>query len=157
LTLAPAPGILADMDAERRSRAEARLQESAAALGLADPRPPLRERLRQLREGRPDAFRRAIEHYETEVLDALGSDADPLRAWFEYGRFLGQLTANGRLTAIDATGRGTPWRPPPAAGAVILFLPDDTAVDALLVAAPAEPTRAQQAAIELLVNRRLTL
>jgi hypothetical protein len=144
------------MEAERRGRAEARLQEAAAALGLADPRPALRERLRHLREAQPDTFRRAIEHYETAVLPAL-ADQDALAAWLDYGRFIGQLTSNGRLTAIDGTGRAGAYRPPPAAGAVVLFLPEDTAVDALLVVAPAAPAPAQQATIDLLVHRRLAL
>jgi hypothetical protein len=142
------------MDAERRGRAEARLQEAAQALGLADPRPALRDRLRHLREAAPDAFRRAIEHYETTVLPAL-AEQDAIAAWLEYGRFVGQLTSNGRLTAIDRSGSAGEYRPPAAADAVVLFLPEDNAVDALLVVAPAAPAPAQQATIDLLVNRRL--
>jgi hypothetical protein len=144
------------MEAERRARAEARLQEAAAALGLADPRAPFRERLRSLRESQPEAFRRAVGHYEAEVLPALAGE-EPLAAWVEYGHFLGQLSASGRLTAVDASGRATPWGPPAAAGTVVLYLPEDTAVEALLVAAPAEPSAAQRAAMDLLVHRKLTL
>jgi hypothetical protein len=156
LTPAPGTGILGPMDVISRAHAEARLEEAAAALRLADPRPALRERLRLLREAQPDAFRRAIDHYETTVLPALAGD-DPLAAWLEYGRFIGQLTSNGRLTAIDSTGRAAPHRPPAAAGIVVLYLPEDTAVDALLLASPREPSAAQQAAIQLLVHRKLSL
>jgi hypothetical protein len=144
------------MDAPSRAHAEARLEAAAAALGLADPRPALRERLRLLRDTQPELFRRAIEHYDAAVLRAL-ADADPIVAWLEYGAFIGQLTANGRLTAVDAAGRAAPYRPPASAGVVFLFLPDDNAVGALLVAAPLHPSPAQQATIRLLVERKLSL
>jgi hypothetical protein len=144
------------MDTSGRAHAEARLEAAAARLGLADPRPALRERLRQLRDTQPELFRRAIEHYEATVLPAL-TDDEPLAGWLEYGRFIGQLTGNGRLTAIDADGRAAPHRPPAGAGMVVLFLPEDTAVGALLVAAPLQPSAAQQATIQLLVERKLSL
>jgi hypothetical protein len=156
LTPAAPIGILAGMDAEHRARAESRLQHAAADLGLADPRSDMRERLRHLRQAQPDAFRRAIEHYEATVLPAL-AEGEPLEAWLDYGRFVGQLTANGRLTAVDTSGRAAAYRPPPVAGTLIMFVPEDTAVDALLVVRPQQPAPAQQASIDLLVHRRLAL
>jgi hypothetical protein len=144
------------MDTAGRAHAEARLEAAAAALSIADPRPALRERLRLLRDTQPDLFRRAIEHYDAAVLPALAG-TDPIVAWLEYGGYVGQLTANGRLTAVDPAGRAVPYRPPPGAGVVFLFLPEDNAVGALLVAAPLQPSPAQQATIKLLVDRKLSL
>jgi hypothetical protein len=144
------------MTTDVRSRAETRLTEAAAALHLADPRGPFRERLKQLRETDPEAFQRAVAHYEQDVLPGL-AEGDVLAVWLEYGRFLGQLSGNGRLTAIDATGRSTVYRPPLAPGTLVLFLPEDTAVDALVAATPQQPSPAQQATIDLLVSRRLAL
>lgn len=156
LTRAYGTGILGAMDAELRTRAEARLEQAAAALGLADPRAPLRQRLRQLRESHPDAFGRAVEHYEATVLPGLAGD-DPIHAWLDYGRFLGQLTSNGRLTAIDATGRAAAFRPPLQQGTLVLFVPDDTSADVLVAASPLQCSAAQQASLDLLVHRRLGL
>jgi hypothetical protein len=156
LTGTPAAGIVEAMDAQGRGRAEARLEEAAGALGLADPRGPLRERLRQLRESDPAAFERAVQHYEGTVLPALAGD-DPIAAWLEYGRFLGQLRSNGRLTAIDSTGRATVYRPPLQPASLVLFMPEDTAVEPLVAAAPQDCTPAQQATLDLLVRRRLAL
>jgi hypothetical protein len=144
------------MSTELRTHAEARLAAAAAALGLADPRQPYRDRLKQLRQSQPEAFERAVAHYERDVLPLLAGEA-PLDGWVEYGRFLGQLTSNGRLTAIDASGRATPFRPPLQSDLVVLFLPDDTAAEALITAVPALPSAAQQASLDLLVHRKLAL
>jgi hypothetical protein len=148
------------MSTELRARAETRLAEAAAALDLADPRAPLRDRLRQLREQQPDAFERAVAHYEQTVLRALaaaGTDADAIAAWLDYGLFVGRLTSNGRLTAIDATGRATPWRQGLEPGSLVLFLPEDTGAPALVAAGPRQPSAAQHATLALLIERKLSL
>jgi hypothetical protein len=144
------------MDAQLRSRAEERLRAAATAQGLADPRPPYRERLRLLRESGTAAFDAAISHYETVVLPALAT-ADALQTWTVYGGYLGGLTGEGRLMAIDASGRAAPWEPPVQTGALILFIPQDTAADVLVALQPLAPTAAQTATLDLLVNRRLAL
>ena len=82
---------------EIRSRADTRLDQAASAAAFADPRPPLRERLRALKEQHPAGFERAIAHYEQVVLPALGGSTDPLRAWVDYVRFVGELSSPGRL------------------------------------------------------------
>ncbi|HSJ24489.1 MAG TPA: hypothetical protein VK929_07480 [Longimicrobiales bacterium] len=144
------------MDADTRARAEMRLTDAAAALGLADPRPPLRERLKQLRESRDAGFQQAVRHYEDAVLPRL-ADEEPLQAWLDYARFVGQLSSNGRLMAIDATGLATPVRGGLAGPALVLFLPEDTAVPPLVAAQPLDSSDAQQAARLLLVERKLAL
>jgi hypothetical protein len=144
------------MDSQLRTTAERRLTDAAAAAGLQDPRPAYRERLRQLREIHTAAFERAIAHYEQNVLPALAT-GEPLAAWAEYGAFLGGLTAAGRVMRVDTSGRAEPWQPPQPPRELVLFLPDDTAGEALVIAEPLEPSPAQRATIELLVNRKLAL
>lgn len=134
------------MDPQLRARAEAE--------GIADPRPPYRERLRQLRQARPEYFDRAIEHYEQRVLPALAGD-EPLSVWVEYGRFLASLDAEGRTVSIDAQGRASDWARGAPAG-LVLFIPDDTAADVMLLSQPVSPTDAQQATVKLLVDRKLS-
>jgi hypothetical protein len=146
------------MDADTRALAERRLTEAATALQLADPRPALRERLKLLRESQPDPFRQAVAHYEAEVLPRLAAE-DPLPAWLDYARFVGQLSSNGRITAIDATGLASTLKPsaPPAPATLVLFLPEDNAADPLVALAPLTPSPAQQATLTLLVSRKLSL
>jgi hypothetical protein len=141
------------MDAQQRARAEARLEEVAAALGLADPRPPYRDRLRRLRESDPQAFERAVGHYEKTVLPAL-ADVAPLEAWLDYGRAL--VGDPVRTMVIDADGRATAMTPPVPGGSLVLLIPDDLSTDVLVGAAPLQPSPAQQATIDLLVARKLT-
>lgn len=150
------PRILAGMDAESKARAEARLQEAAAALGLADPRPPLRNRLRRLRETHTAAFDRAIAHYEADVLPGLVA-GDAVGGWIEYGRFVGELTAGGRLFAVDDTGRARAYSAPLQPRSLVLFVPEDSSADVLLLAEPVDATPAQKATLMLLVEHGLTL
>ena len=141
---------------ELRARAEARLAQAAAAASCADPRPPLRDRLRDLKDGHPEAFERARAHYESTVLPALAGEADPLQAWVEYTRFLGELTGPGRLVGVDGTGRASPYQAS-ATGLLVLFIPDATGSPVLTALVPGAPTPAQQATTDLLVKGRLSL
>ncbi|HSJ14174.1 MAG TPA: hypothetical protein VK939_07155 [Longimicrobiales bacterium] len=144
------------MPADIKSRAEARLIGAASEGGFADPRPALRQRLRELKETRGGAFQEALRHYEEQVVPAL-AEADALAAWIEYGAWVAGLSAPGRLLAVDALGTARPYVSPAAAGTLILHVPDDTAAGVLVLAAPAAPSAAQQAALDLLVNRKLAL
>lgn len=144
------------MESETRARAEARLDSAASANGFADPRPPYRERLRQIRDADPAGFAHATRHYEDVVLPAIAA-GDPLLAWLEYGRFLVAAGAPAavRLMAIDATGRATDLEPPLRPHTLALFVPEDTARAPLIALAPVDPSAAQQATLDLLVHGRL--
>lgn len=131
----------------------AALQRALGALGYADPRPALRDRMRELRETNPAGFEEAKKRYEGVV----ATSDDPVEAWIEYGRYLGDLAGEGRLLAIDDTGFAAPYEAPPPAGALLLHLPEDTSVAALPVMMPASPSAAQQATLDLLVGRKLAL
>ncbi|HET9986454.1 MAG TPA: hypothetical protein VFQ38_22945 [Longimicrobiales bacterium] len=138
------------MDESLRSRADARLDQALATQPLADPRDLFRDRLRRLRAEDPPAFSRALDYFERTLVPRVAADAEPLAEWIEYGRFLAELSGRGRLVGVDASGRGRPFTPPPAAE-LVLFLPDDPAVPVLPVARPRELSDAQQAAWDLLV------
>ncbi|HUF50057.1 MAG TPA: hypothetical protein VMN60_04455 [Longimicrobiales bacterium] len=144
------------MDSQLRARAEARLEQAAAALGLADPRPPYRERLRLLRESHPDAFQRAVEHFEGVVLHGM-AEGDAVSVWLDYGRFLASLTATGGLSIIDPSGRAAAYQPPLHECALVLFIPEEGSEPVLIAALPQQPSDAQQATVDLLVHRKLKL
>jgi hypothetical protein len=142
---------------DRKTRAEARLESALTQSGLEDPRPAYRERLRSLRETSTSAFEQALRHYEEQTLVALAGDADPIEAWVEYGRVLGELTAPGRLLQVDTLGRASTYAPPAASDLLVLHVPEDSAAPILAAAVPRAASAAQRAAYALLVERRLSL
>lgn len=131
----------------------ARLEAALRERGFADPRPALRERLRVLRDTDPSAFEQAKTRFESVVREGAQHD-DSLEPWIEYGRYLGEVSGEGRLYGIDATGRGAPYDAPLDPGTMLLHLPDEVSVPALAVILPLAPTEAQQATHDLLVGRK---
>jgi hypothetical protein len=142
------------MDTALRTRAEAALVKAAEGQGLADPRPSYRERLRSLRQARPEAFDQAVEHYEQTVLPALAA-GEPLPVWLEYGRYLAGLTTAGKVITVDASGWARPWTRDAPAG-LALFIPEDNAADVMVLSQPMAPSPAQNATLILLVERKLS-
>lgn len=139
-----------------KARAEARLEAALSERGLADPRPALRQRMRRLRDADAAAFERARAHYEERTLPLL-AEGDPLEAWVEYARVLGELSGGGRLVAVDASGRGREYEASPQVGALVLFLPTEDAMAAFVALTPAAPSPAQRAAYDLLVGGSVEL
>lgn len=127
--------------------------KAAEAQGLADPRPAYRERLRALRQSRPEVFDQAVEHYEQNVLPAL-ADAEPLPVWLEYGRYLASRTTAGKVFTVDESGRSALWTEGAPAG-LVLFIPDDNAAEVMVLSQPVTPSPAQNATLTLLVERKL--
>jgi hypothetical protein len=142
------------MDDTVKTGAEARTTEAIAAGALEDFREAYRERLRWLKEARPQAFSQAVAHYETLVSN-IASGHKPVDAWLEYGRQLGELSGAGKVYAIDESGRATPASP--GEGQMLLHLPDDINVPALPLAVPRMLSEHQKATLDLLVRRKLTL
>ena len=157
LTHTTPSGILRAMSTDQRASADQNLTEAAARLQLADPRPAFRERLRVLKEEHPEAFARALRHYDETVLPALAAGGDAMAAWVRYGETLGGLTAPGRTVTVDRDGRATKFVPPLAPGSLVLHVPDENGLPVLVAAAPLAPSAAQQATLDLLVNRKLAL
>jgi hypothetical protein len=145
------------MSTDLRNAADARLADAAERLRMADPRPAYRGRLRSLKEQQPEAFARALRHYEDTVLPQLAGSDDAMSVWIQYGATIAGYTAAGRLVSIDATGLAAPFTQPVREGALVLHVPDDTAAPVLIAAAPLSPAPPQQATLDLLVHGRLGL
>ena len=148
---------MAVMSEQMKQRADERLTEALAAGGLDDTRPVYRQVLRRLRERHPDAFERALRHYDEEVLPALAGTAAPVETWIEYGAWLAGLTAEGRVVSVRADGRASDYRPPYAVGELVLHVPESAADPVLLLMRSATPSAAQQATYDLLVAGRVSL
>jgi hypothetical protein len=144
------------MDSEK-STSEARLVDAFARLGLVDPRESYRSVLRELRARDADAFSRATTHYQRQVLPALVSVEDPVAAWIDYGRIIGEMTAPGRMMSVDSTGRAFPFSSPVRGGELVVFVPDDGTRGAFAAAVPSDLSPAQKATLSLLVDARLAL
>jgi hypothetical protein len=142
------------MDDTAKARAEALTADMIAAGPYEDFREPYRERLRWLKETRPEAFSQALQHYET-LVERIAGGNDAIREWLVYGRQLGELSGAGKVTAIDQTGRSV--NPTGAAGEMLLHLPNEASVPALALAIPRDASAAQRAAYDLLVRRKLAL
>lgn len=139
-----------------RTRAEARLEAALQDADCADPRPLYRRALRYLRDRQPEAFQAALDYFEEELIPAVASEADPLAAWLDYGRRLARALGDGRLVEMDSTGRARPVTDPAEARGLVLHLPDDATAPALALRCPRDPSKAQQATFELLVDGRQT-
>lgn len=136
-----------------QQRADARFQEALEGTGARDPRDYYRERLRALKADNPEGYAQAVGHYESELIPSIArGDADPLEAWLAYGLRIAKLTAEGRAVQIDGTGRAHPYEPPLAPDQMLLHLPDGRGGRAFLVGLPVDPTPAQLATFDLLVN-----
>lgn len=146
------------MDDDLQAKANRRFEDALERTGARDPRDFYRDRLRELKSRDPDAYREAVRHYEEELIPSIASgEADPLEAWQEYGARIAEFTASGRAVEVDARGRSHPFEPPTAPDRMVLHLPDDRKERALLVSLPPEPSRAQKATYDLLVQGKQTL
>ncbi|MGH7503858.1 MAG: hypothetical protein ACREL7_19185 [Longimicrobiales bacterium] len=139
-----------------KEQTDERLTAAQAESGLVDSRASYRARLRALRASDEDAFRRANEHYDREVMPRIASGRGAIDAWIEYGRLLGELTGPGRLVAVDGSGRSRPHEAPYQRGMLVLYMPE-TGGDVFAVALPLELTAAQRATVGLLVEKRLSI
>ncbi|MEJ2184932.1 MAG: hypothetical protein P8Z36_03245 [Gemmatimonadota bacterium] len=141
---------------EQKRQADARLQAALDKTGQADPRDLYRTRLRQLRSRDAAAFERALTYYENELVPRVAADGDPVAEWLAYGKMLAELGGPGRVVAVDGSGRARPGTDD-ATAELLLFLPEHTSDPAMVLQSPADPTPAQSATIQLLVERRREL
>jgi hypothetical protein len=142
------------MGENEKARAEARMDAALAASALRDPRPAFRDRLRYFREEQPSVFGEALEYFEkTLVPNVAAEHAEPLQAWFEYGRRLGELTGPGKTMCIDATGRAHAYAGETQASDLILHVPHDPTAPVLPLSVPRELSEPQKATLDLLLHR----
>ena len=143
------------MSDEMQTEADRLLEEAMGTRGARDPREFYRTQLRELRESDPDAYRQGVDYYRDTLIPSIaGGGAEPLTAWAEYGRTLATLRAPGRTVAVDGTGRARAYEPPVTLEDLVLHLPDEKRVRALLVSLPPELTPAQRATYDWLVTGR---
>ena len=116
-----------------------------------------RERLRELKGVDAAAFEQAVGHYRDRLVPSIAGGEEPFTAWVEYGRTIARLTFEGRTVAIDRTGLAREYSTPADPDALVLHLPKGGKGRALLVARPREPSPAQQATSDLLVDGRYSL
>ena len=139
------------MDDTAKRLAEAATEKTLSEAPFADFRGVYRDRLRWLKEVRPQAFTTALAHYNDVLVPNIAAGAGPIGEWIDYGKRLGDLAGTGKVVRIDESGRSHPYDG--VVEGLILHVPADTAVPALALAVPREPSAAQRAALELLVKR----
>jgi hypothetical protein len=143
-----------DLHQEADRRFTARLEET----GDRDPRDFYRELLRRLKAQDEGAYGRAVERFREEVVGPIARDGrDPLEAWTLYGLSLARELHPGRTVALDRTGRSTAFELPPDQASMILHLPDEKRERAIPIRLPPDPSPAQRAAMDLLVEGKVKL
>ena len=137
--------------------ADERLEATLEKTGARDPRGVCRERLRELKGVDAAAFEQALGYYRDRLVPSIAAGEEPFTAWVDYGRTIADLTFRGRTVAIDRTGLAREYATPADPEALVLHLPEGGRGRALLVARPRDPSLAQQATRDLLVDGRSTL
>ena len=143
------------MTDDLQQKADARFEAALAATGARDPRDYYRTRLRELRQSNPEGYADAVAYYQRTLVTSIAEqDADPFEAWQSFGLRIAQLTAAGRAVAVNPAGRSRPFEAPGRTEDMILHLPDARNRRALLVGLPPEPSAAQMATYNWLVQGR---
>lgn len=138
-----------------QAEADHRLAEALEATGARDPREYYRTQLKELRAEDADGYHEAVAYYRDSLLPAIArEDADPLAEWTEYGRKLASLRAEGRTVAVDRSGRSVACEGSVDPDSLVLHLPNESRVRAILVALPTELSPAQRATYDWLVTGR---
>lgn len=141
-----------------QDEADRRLEAALAEHGARDPREFYRTQLKELREANPEGYQDAVAYYRNELIPAIGRDGrEPLAAWTDYGRTLATLRAAGRTVAVDASGQSRAFESPARLEDLVLHLPDEQRMRAVLVALPPQLSPAQRATYDWLVSGRLKL
>lgn len=145
--------ILPAMSEDQTAEADRRLQEVLEASGARDPREFYRDRLRELKSADASAYSEAVAYYKDRLIpEVAAGSVDPLVGWAEYGRMLAEALAPGRTVSIDTTGIADPYEPPAPPDRLVLHIPQNPGVRALLVSLPATLSAAQRATYDVLVS-----
>lgn len=139
------------MDNTAKQRADAATDQAIEYAGLDDFREDYRERLRWLKDNRPQQFAQALSHYNDVLVPNVASGRDAIAEWLEYGRLLGELSGAGKSVTIDETGKAHKLG---TVSGLALHLPEDTGIPALRLAVPRDLTASQKATLQLLVPQR---
>lgn len=140
-------------DPQLRAAADRRFQEALARTAARDPRDFYRQRLRELRETKPAAYREAVAYFETRLIPRVAAElSDPLGEWLEYGRLLAELACAGRTVQIDPSGRAHDYTSPSSPDHLVLHLPHSSREPVRVVGLPSTLSRAQRATYDLLIS-----
>lgn len=141
------------MDEATRQEADRRFEEAIQATGARDPRDFYRSALRELKDSNPGGYEKAVEHFQATLGPSIASgEAEPLLAWREYGRLIAEMTGPGHTVAVDESGLREPYSPQTPMDHLVLHIPDQNRMRAILVSLPPKPSTAQRATYELLVR-----
>jgi len=140
-----------------KKRADGLLEAGLAERGLSDARSAFRVLLRDLKARDTALFDRAASYYSETVVPRVAGGADAVETWIDYGGFIGSLGETGELMSIDRTGRAGRYAAPLRTGDLVLFVPDGGRNGAFAVVSPIEPSPAQAATLDLLVEGKLSL
>ena len=143
------------MSEDHSAEADRRLQKVLESSGTRDPREFCRDRLRELKSADASAYSEAVVYYKDCLIPEIAAGSvEPLEAWTEYGRMLAELLAPGRTVSIDTTGLAHPHESPTPFDRLVLHLPQNQGLRALLVSLPAKLSPAQRASYDVLVSRK---
>ena len=141
---------MSEYDAAEAAR---RLQAVLESSGARDPREFYRDRLRELKSADASAYSEAVAYYQDRLIPEIAAGSvDPLLAWAEYGRMLAESLAPGRTVSIDTSGYAHPYESPAPPDRIVLHLPKNQGVRALLVSLPPKLSPAQRATYNVLVS-----
>ncbi|HEX5725039.1 MAG TPA: hypothetical protein VFX98_06210 [Longimicrobiaceae bacterium] len=141
-------------DPDLRARADERFEHALRESGARDPRDFYRQQLRDLKEARPESFRKALAYFEERLIPAVAAEGgDPLGEWLEYGRVVAALASPGRTVQIDSSGRARDYARPVPADHLVLHLPQEAGQPALVLGLPPKLSPAQRANYDLLVRQ----
>lgn len=145
-------------DTEEQERADRRFEEALERTGARDPRAVYRTLLKELKSQSEERYRETVGRWRSEVVEPLADgEAEPLERWLRFGAELARDLHPGRTVVVDEAGRAAPHRGTPSWRELVLHLPDAKRVRAIPVSLPPEPSPAQQATVDLLVEGRVKL
>jgi hypothetical protein len=146
------------MNSDQQEKADQLFEEAMEEAGARDPREFYRTRLKEMKQGNPEGYNEAVAYFHDTLIPSIASgDAEPISAWLEYGRKIASLFAEGRTVEIDPSGRSTPYASHSPLEHLVLHLPKQKNMKALLIGLPPEPSPAQRATYDLLVLGRQKL
>ena len=127
-------------------------EQALARHGLEDVQPRYRGLLLRLKNQDARAYEEAVRRYQEDVEAVVDSTRDPVAVWVGYGAWLGPRLAPGVLKAVDRNGLAVDAPTPPPLGPMLMHLPHDQKVRAVVVAMPADPSDAQKETAALLCS-----
>jgi hypothetical protein len=146
------------MDPELQATADHAFGRRIEETGARDPREFYRRLLRDLRQEDEAGYTEMVRRYEEDVVGPVArGEVDPLEAWLRFGSALAERLHEGRTVVVDESGRATPLSGAPSWEDLVLHLPRGRGMRALPVGIPPEPSAAQRATLELLVQGRVRL